>query len=65
MISKKYVVYELNSILGNDDFKALKRVKFKDKKNGFKSEDDAIQALLDEERGYNEFTIVTEVILIL
>lgn len=62
IISKKYVVYEFG-LSGDNYCKAFKKVEFKDVDNGFKTEEEAIQALLDEERGYFEFTIMTEVML--
>lgn len=55
----KYVVYELNSILGNDQHQALEKMEFKGfVSNGFETEEEAIQALIIDNRIYNAYLIL-------
>lgn len=61
-VNKKYVVYELNNVLGSEKHKALEKVNFSGfKTNGFKTEDEAIQALIDDEKTYEAYLIILEV----
>jgi len=61
-IHKRYVVYELNSVLGSEKYKALEKVEFKGwKPNNFESEEDAIQALVEDGKTYEEFVILRQV----
>jgi len=60
-INKQFVVYELISIMGSDQ-KSLKKVKFKGwKQNSFESEDEAIQALVDDKLTYQNYVILREI----
>ncbi len=61
-IRKGYVVYELNNVMGSEKHKALQKVEFKGwKSNGFDTEDEAIQALIDDEKHYEDFVILKQV----
>lgn len=63
-ISKKFVVYELNKVLGSDRHKALEMVKFQGwKSNNFDTEEEAIQALIDDEKIYEDYIILKQVYL--
>jgi len=52
----EYVVYELKFI--NDDVEALSRVHFINCYNSFKSEQEAIKAIVDNERTHEDFVIL-------
>lgn len=57
-IIKEYKVYELNNVMGSE----LEEVEFKGfKSNSFKSEEDAIQAILDDEKTYEDYVILKSV----
>jgi hypothetical protein len=61
-IRKKYVVYELNNVMGSEKHKALQKVEFLGwKTNSFDTEDEAIQALIDDTKTYEDFIILKEV----
>ena len=61
-ISKRYAVYKLNNVLGSGQHKALEKVKFRNKLNSFETEDEAIQALIDDERiAFEPYIILLEV----
>ncbi len=58
----RYVVYELNMIMGNEKFMALEKVNFKGwQHNNFDSEQDAIDALIKDEKTYNEYIILKSI----
>jgi hypothetical protein len=61
-IHEKYVVYELNNIMGNERHKSLEKVGFSGfKQNNFETEKDAIQALIDDEKTYEDYVILKQV----
>lgn len=61
-IHEKYVVYELNSVMGSKDHLALQKVQFSGyMANSFSSEKDAIQGLVDDGRIYEDFVILKQV----
>ena len=61
-VDKKYVIYELNNVMGSQQHKALEKVELSGwKTNDFETEDEAIQALIDDEKTYEDFVILREV----
>jgi hypothetical protein len=61
-IHKKYVVYELNNVMGSSQHKALEEVEFKGwRQNSFNTEEEAIQALIDDEMTYIDYVILRQV----
>ena len=61
-VNKKYVIYELNSVMGCEKHKALERVILSGyKTNGFETEDEAIISLIEDEKTYKDFVILKEV----
>ncbi len=61
-IVKKYVVYKLNDVMGSDKHLALEQVKFKGwVSNYFDTEEEAIQALIDDEKHYQDYVILRQV----
>jgi hypothetical protein len=60
-VSKKYVVYEFNKIMGTNQL-SLEEVKFKGfTMNWFDSEDQAIQALVEDKKLYQDYVILCQV----
>lgn len=58
-IEKKYVVYRLNSVMNSKKHLALEEVEFKGlKTNWFDTEEDAIQALIEDKKTYQDFVII-------
>ena len=58
-VSKYFVVYELNNVLNSEKHKALEKVEFKGYvTNDFETEEDAIQALIEDRRTHEDFIIV-------
>lgn len=58
-ITKEYVVYELNRVMGSEKHLALEKVEFKGwKSNSFETEEEAIQALVDDEKYYEDYIIL-------
>ena len=63
-IVKKYKVYELNNIMGSSKHKALEEVEFKGwKSNSFDTEEEAVQAILDDEKTYEDYIILKTVFI--
>ena len=63
-IVKKYVVYELNRVMGSEKHLALEKVEFKGYiSNNFDTEEEAIQALIDDEKYYEDYVILKQVYL--
>lgn len=61
-VSIKYVVYELNNVMGSERHKALEKVEFEGwQANSFDTEDDVIKALIKEDRTYEDFLILKTV----
>lgn len=58
----KFVVYELNNVMGNSQYQALAKTEFNDQRlNYFDTEEEAIQALIDDEKHYQEYFILKRV----
>lgn len=63
-IEKKYVVYELNRVMGSEKHLALEKLEFKGwVRNNFDTEEEAIQALINDEKHYEDFVILKQVFL--
>ena len=63
-IVKKYVVYELNRVMGSEKHLALEKVEFKGYiSNSFDTEEEAIRALIDDEKYYDDYVILKQVYL--
>jgi hypothetical protein len=63
-IVKKYVVYKLNQIMGSEKHLALEKVEFKGwVGNWFDTEEEAIQALINDEKSYENYVILSHVFL--
>ena len=63
-IVKKYVVYELNQVMGSEKHLALEKVEFKGwVSNNFDTEEEAIQALINDEKHYEDYVILKQVFL--
>jgi hypothetical protein len=63
-IEKKYVVYELNPVVGSQKHLLLEKVDFKGwVVNNFDTEEEAIQALINDERHYEDYVILRQVVL--
>jgi hypothetical protein len=63
-IVKKYVVYELNRVMGSEKHLALEKVEFKGwVSNNFNTEEEAIQALINDEKHYEDYVILKQVFL--
>lgn len=61
-ISIKYVVYELNNVMGSKKHQALEMVSFEGwQVNSFDTEEEAIKALIKEDRTYEDFLILKQV----
>ena len=59
-VSKKYVVYQLVPLLGTDNL-TFKKVKFNNSLgNSFDSKKEAIQALIDDGKLYQDYTIMNQ-----
>ena len=60
-IHKKFVVYELNNVMGSEKHKALEKVEFKGwVSNNFDTEEEAIQAFIDDEKTYEDYIILKQ-----
>ncbi len=63
-IDIEYVVYDLNKVMGSEKHLALEEVKFSGwLSNGFKTEEDAIQALISQEKVFHDYVILKRVFL--
>lgn len=61
-INEKYVVYELNNLMGNEKYKALEEVSFNGfVSNRFDSEKEAIEALVKDDKLWMDFVILKQV----
>ena len=61
-INKNYVVYELNNIMGNEKHKSMEKVEFSGwKQNSFDSEEEAIAALVEDKKKYEDYVILRQV----
>ena len=58
----KYVVYELNRVMGSEKHLALEQITFKGwRSNYFDTEEDAIKALVEDEKTYEDYVILKQV----
>lgn len=63
-IDIKYVVYELNRVMGSEQHLALEKVVFNGwVSNSFDTEEEAIQALIDFTDYYADFVILKQVFI--
>ena len=63
-VSKKYVVYELNKVMNSKMHMALEKVEFTGMtNNSFDTEEEAIQALINEGRSFVDFVILKHVFI--
>lgn len=63
-IKKKYVIYELNNILGNDKHQSLQKLEFKSwTNNNFNTEEEAIQALVNNKLLYENYIILRSIFI--
>jgi hypothetical protein len=61
-IRVKYVVYELNRVMGSERHLALGEVEFRGiTSNGFETEEEAIQALVEDKKTYEDYVILKQV----
>jgi len=61
-IRVKYVVYELNRVMGSDKHLALEKVEFRGiTSNWFETEEDAIKALVEDKKTYEDYVILKQV----
>ena len=58
----KYVVYELNRVMGSEKHLALEKVEFRGiTSNWFETEEDAIKALVEDKKMYEDYVILKQV----
>ena len=63
-IIENYVVYSTNKIMGNKDHLSLEKVEFSGwVSNSFNSEKEAIEALVKDEKTYEDYIILKTVYL--
>jgi len=61
-VHESYVVYEFNNVMGSSDHKALKELDFEGwRLNLFKTEKEAIQALIDDKFTHETYVILKEI----
>jgi hypothetical protein len=61
-IRVKYVVYELNRVMGSERHLALEKVEFRGiTSNWFETEEDAIKALVEDKKTYEDYVIIKQV----
>jgi hypothetical protein len=61
-ISTRYVIYELNRVMGSERHLALEKVEFDwSTPNRFDSEEEAIKALVDNKKTHEPYVILKEV----
>lgn len=61
-ISKRYVIYKLNRVLGSPEHLALEKIEFDGwVRNSFDTEKEAIQALIDNEKTFNDYVILKQI----
>lgn len=60
----KYVIYELNRVMGSEKHLALEKVEFGGfVANSFESEEEAIQKLISDNRTYEDYVILKQVFI--
>lgn len=58
------MVYELNRVMGSERHLALEKLEFKGwVSNNFDTEEEAIQALINDEKHYEDYVILKQVVL--
>lgn len=63
-IVKKFVVFGFNKVMGSEKHIALEKVEFRGwKTNSFDTEDEAIEALIEDGKTYEDFVILREVFI--
>lgn len=64
-VQVKYVIYELNKVMGSKEHLALQEVEFKRGwvSNSFDTEEAAIAALVENEMTYRDYVILKQVIV--
>lgn len=63
-INIRYVVYRYNNVMDSNEHKALERVSFKGfTYNHFETEQEAINALIADEKFYQDYVILKEVFI--
>lgn len=61
-VNTRYVVYELNRVMGSEKHLALEKVEFKGwVSNDFPTEEEAIGALVKDEKTYEDYVILKQV----
>lgn len=61
-VLKKFIVYRLNNIMESKKYLALEEVKFQGwKSNNFDTEDEAIQAIIEDGMKFEEFIILKQI----
>jgi hypothetical protein len=61
---KSYIVYELNKIMDSEKHLSLEKVNFSGfVSNNFDTEEDAIQALINDKMFYENYVILKQVII--
>jgi hypothetical protein len=61
-VTKNYVVYEFNKVMGSEKHLALQEVEFKGwVTNWFDTEEDAIQAIIKDEKTYEDYVILQRI----
>jgi len=61
-IIKKFVVFELNNVMGSERHKALELVEFKGfVSNSFDTEEDAIEALVKDKKTFEGYLIIRQI----
>lgn len=59
-IHKKFVVYELNNVMGSEKHKALEKVQLSCY-NSFNTEEEAIEALIIDDKKYEDYIILRKI----
>lgn len=63
-INKKYKVYRLNNVMGSSEHKALEEAQFDGyKANSFDTEEEAVEALVEDEKTWDEYIILPTVFI--
>jgi hypothetical protein len=59
-VHEKYVVYELNRVMGSEKHLALQRVDLP-QYNGFDTEKEAIQCLIENKKTFEDYVILKQI----
>lgn len=61
-VKEKYVAYDMNRVMGNEKYLALEKIQFDGFiQNNFKTEKEAIQALINDDKIGNWYVILKEI----